>query len=518
MAQQGDARAQYSLAVLYQKGQGLAKNDARALEWARRAADQDYKPGQILLQKLQAKTRAAAADVEAKPAEPKRQLTDLQRTEAAVGNLLRQISKRFADDGTLHYGGLQSRKLDDAIQVTIPDVVVRSSKGDLFELGEISAMVRHLDQRFDAITLALPGEIRFRSAAGLRGRATIAERLAKLRWDRELKISTEFEVRLGQLVFLDGAGAEKGRIGELLARADVTEADDLWSGPVRISLSKLNLTDGDQSGLQLESAAIVLNFQDLDLSAYAAYGTIPHKDKQAGGDGMPTLESMLTMASGIGLQVKIERLSVRNPDQGAFQLANADYGLELTSPDGKLLNFALTLRHTGLRGMGGAAPGAMMPQDLDIAMALENLPIATLANVGVTAAVEIALLGGVNSSAKQFNRLRRELSDATTVLRLKQVKVAARDYSIDMAMTLLADESAKAGFVGGGDLRIWGLTKLLSALGIQDLPALAELIKLGDPFDAGRGLLFALAMQPDGLLAVNGDPVMSLAPFQDKAE
>jgi hypothetical protein len=513
LAQQGDARAQYSMAVLFQKGLVLERDEAKALAWAALAAEQGYKPGQGLLRQLEATAAMpAAAKVAPNPPEPEHRMTDLQRTEAAVEDLLQQISARLAGDGTLHYGAPRTRRLRDAIQVTIPEIIIRSSKGDVFELGEVSANIRRLDERFDAITVALPGEVLFRNAAGPLGRITIAKRLARLRWDRHLETSTEFEFRLTQLAFLNAGGDEMGRIGEILARADVTEAQGLWSGPVRISLSKLNMTDGQQSHIRLESATLVLDFQGLDLPAH--FASMASRRERGQAEGMPPLNTLLTMAGGVALRAGVEGLEMRNPAQGDLRLANANYRLDLSSPDGKFLNLALTIRHAGLRGTGKE----MVPEELDFVLSLENLPIETLANLIVPAAVDTALLGQVNSGTNVFDRLRRELSAANTVLRLKQLKVAAPDYRIDMAMTLLADEAAKAGFVGGGDLRIFGLHKLLSALGIQDLPAVAALVKKGRARNGARGLSFALAVQPDGQLAVNGEPLLSLAPIREGAD
>ena len=41
-AEQGDASAQYNLAMLYRQGRGLAEDDKAAAQWLRRAAEQGY--------------------------------------------------------------------------------------------------------------------------------------------------------------------------------------------------------------------------------------------------------------------------------------------------------------------------------------------------------------------------------------------------------------------------------------------------------------------------------------------
>jgi len=511
LALRGDARAQYSLAVMYQKGHGVTLDKVKAREWARRAADQNYEPGRRLFEQLQAGAKIAGGN---KPRKPAGQLSELERTKAAVEELLARIGGKIARDGALHHGQLQAEKLDDAIQITIPDIMIQSSDGGAFELGDVLARVRHVDQRYDDITLALPGEIRFRNSDGTSGRITIANRLANLRWDRRVETSTEFEFRFGQIIFLSDDNGELGRIAEILAQAQVVEAQELWTGPMAFSLTGLNMTNFEQARLSVDSARVDLDLRDLDLHAYARNSASPGWNGTAGTAAMPPLETLLTMASGLGLRTRIAGLSWQSPTQGAFQLAAADYGVSLSSPDRKLLNLTLTARHDGLSGTGSAAPEAMVPRKMNVALNLSNLPIDTLVSVGVAAAVEVMLLGQVTSGQEVFNRLRRELSAAATVLRLKRADVAAQDYNIAFDFTLRADGAAKAGVVGGGNLRITDLKNILDAFGIGEQPPLAALSKMGRPVTGGPGVSFAIAVRPDGQLTINGDAFTSLAPFQ----
>ncbi|HDW3841041.1 TPA: SEL1-like repeat protein [Pseudomonas aeruginosa] len=49
LAEQGDARSQYSLGILYESGQGVAKDDAIAVQWLTKAAEQGDKDAQFVL-------------------------------------------------------------------------------------------------------------------------------------------------------------------------------------------------------------------------------------------------------------------------------------------------------------------------------------------------------------------------------------------------------------------------------------------------------------------------------------
>jgi TPR repeat protein len=61
LAEQGDARAQTSLAGMYYNGQGIQRDYAEAAKWVRRAAEQGYAPAQADLRRpvLQRPRRAA---------------------------------------------------------------------------------------------------------------------------------------------------------------------------------------------------------------------------------------------------------------------------------------------------------------------------------------------------------------------------------------------------------------------------------------------------------------------------
>ncbi|MBL6953753.1 MAG: sel1 repeat family protein [Alphaproteobacteria bacterium] len=533
LAKQGDARAQFSMAVLYLKGQGTPLDKAKAREWARQAAEQGYKPGQRLLQSLQPKKATAMLTTPPKRGKAtKRRLakgpmTELQRIEAAVGDLLQQIAFKLAKDGALKHGDLQAVQLADAIEVTIPDMVIHASDGGIFEIGTVVAHVRRQDARYDDITVALPGSMRFQKADGSNGRITIAKRLAKLRWDRQLATSTEFEFRFNELVFSLETGGEMGRIGEVLVRAEVLEDKGLWTGPMGFALTNLNMTNGGDSTLRLGQFNLTMDLRGLDLAAYnQQLGQAPAKSQTNAG-GNPSLQQILGLANGFGLRAKIEKLAIRHPQQGEFRLDQADYGLDLSSDGGHMLNLALNTSHHGLVGTGGAAPDGMVPRDLDIALALENVPSETIVNVGVAAVIEVALLGGLSSGPQVFERLRKELSTAATVLRLDRADITARDYHIAMSARLLAVLTAKAGIVGDGELRITGLRKLLAAVqpGSEQSPMaghmvrpLTALMEKGKSIDGGTGRLFNLALRPDGQLTVNGEPVLSLAPFSHQAK
>lgn len=62
-AQQGDAKAQCNLGIMYSQGQGIAKDDREAFKWLSKAAEQQYAPAQLELGVLYSQGRGIKEDL-----------------------------------------------------------------------------------------------------------------------------------------------------------------------------------------------------------------------------------------------------------------------------------------------------------------------------------------------------------------------------------------------------------------------------------------------------------------------
>ena len=62
LAEQGDADAQYNLALMYRKGQGVPQDDAEAARWYRKSAEQGYANAQYNLGVMYAKGQGVPED------------------------------------------------------------------------------------------------------------------------------------------------------------------------------------------------------------------------------------------------------------------------------------------------------------------------------------------------------------------------------------------------------------------------------------------------------------------------
>ena len=62
LAEQGDAKAQGILGLMYAKGEGVPQDDRQAVQWYTRAAEQGYAPAQINLGLMYAKGKGVPQD------------------------------------------------------------------------------------------------------------------------------------------------------------------------------------------------------------------------------------------------------------------------------------------------------------------------------------------------------------------------------------------------------------------------------------------------------------------------
>jgi TPR repeat protein len=61
-AQRGDRQSQVRLGLMYFRGEGIARDEAKAAAWYRKAAEQGFAPAQIMLGVLEKNGRGVALD------------------------------------------------------------------------------------------------------------------------------------------------------------------------------------------------------------------------------------------------------------------------------------------------------------------------------------------------------------------------------------------------------------------------------------------------------------------------
>ncbi len=500
--------ALYGRKVMHQKEQSVEQDVVKSLEWVRRAVEQGYQSGQHLLQNFRNDNYYSSTARHEKTLnfDP----SSLGGIKAVVEDLLQHIKDSMLSDGQLQYERLRTDHSDGTIRITIPDFVFELPSLGHLQLGDVVIQVRRENARYDSVCLDLPNECKFYTPNGTQGRISATKPFAKVRWDNHLQISSEFEFCLPSLVFSLDKGGEIGRIGEVFGKSNVLENQGRWSGPLHLSLSDVTLGKGDRLKIKLGSVRFVLNIQDLDFPSYAAMARAGPTKNQEFTSGLDPWGYFLTLAGGVRLQTDITELSVQDPFQHPFQLARAQFDIDLITSDRQILEVTLNTHYKGLSRTGEAKAEEKFPCQMKLNLSLDNLPIGAAVD-GVTAVVELVLLGRKNTDPNVLEQLRQDFSAAGTALRLKSVKVTARKFHFDLTLQVFAKAAANSGFIGDGVLRIHGLKKIMTKLGLQNLPPVAELIKNEKSNVGSECTSFDIAVRPDGMLTVNSCPVLSLA-------
>ena len=493
---------------MHQKEQSVEQDVVKSLEWVRRAVEQGYQSGQHLLHKFRNDNYFSPTAQHEKTfnSDP----SSLGVIKAVVEDLLQQINDRMLSDGQLQYERLRTAHSDGAIRVTIPDVVFELPNFGRFQLGDMGIQVRRENARYDSIYLNLPSEVRFCTPNGTQGRISITNSLAKVRWDNHLQISSEFDFSLRNLVFSLNQGSVILRIGQFLAKSDVEKTQGLWSGPLHLNARDVTLGNCNRENFKLASARMILDMRDLDMSSYATKAKMGPTKNQGFASGLDPWKHFLTLVSSAQLQTAITGLRIQDTVRDPLQLAKAQFDIDLTTSDRQVLNVTLDTHYEGLYEIGATKADDILPRKLDLTFSLGNLPVNSVVD-GVTALVEVALLGRMNADSKVLERLRQDLAAAGTVLLLKSAKVTAHKFDFDLTLQVFAEMAAKSGFIGDGVLRIRGLKKIMTKLGLQDLPPVAGLIKNEQLNVSSECTSFDIAVRPDGMLTVNSCPVLSLA-------
>jgi len=250
--------------------------------------------------------------------------------------------------------------------------------------------------------------------------------------------------------------------------------------------------------------------RDLDMSSYATKAKMGPTKNQGFASGLDPWKHFLTLVSSAQLQTAITGLRIQDTVRDPLQLAKAQFDIDLTTSDRQVLNVTLDTHYEGLNEIAATKADVILPRKLDLTFSLGNLPVNAVVD-GVTALVEVALLGRMNADSKVLERLRQDLAAAGTVLLLKSAKVTAHKFDFDLTLQVFAEMAAKSGFIGDGVLRIRGLKKIMTKLGLQDLPPVAGLIKNEQLNVSSECTSFDIAVRPDGMLTVNSCPVLSLA-------
>ena len=96
----------------------------------------------------------------------------------------------------LQHGTLRTVHSINTVQVTIPDIEFKHPNFGHLQIGDLVFQVRHIDDRYDVISIDLPSEFTFCTPKGFKGHITVVTPSVKIHWDNYSQTSSGVEINL----------------------------------------------------------------------------------------------------------------------------------------------------------------------------------------------------------------------------------------------------------------------------------------------------------------------------------
>lgn len=523
LAEKGNARAQYSLGILFEKGLGVEMDLKQAEGWFSRAADQGYGPAVSALRAIKArqasprqagpaavvKPKAPAATARAKP------LSEREQIHALVAELVHQVNLQLRT-GHLQYDDIRVSQSGTGFDVVIAGLVMRGGPGEQLQIGDVTGRFEPKGDRYYRINFALPSTLYAHEAGnGAPVEIRIGRQSNALLWDRDLELVVDMDVIWNEFVIVDSTGQAIGRIAKIAMVSDMTEQDGLWSGPVKLSMRDVELVQGQSGHLRLGEIGMGLDVDKLDMARYAALSRAVSQGEQKPDRTMQQLRRLL---AGAKLKVYLRGLDIDGPDDRVFGLADGSYRLGIAGLDRKLASIEMAYAHSGLRGEPPDVP-ALTPRDASLRLTFDRLPVKTLLQTGITAALEYMFFGEVGEQGDVLNQLRLSLSEARTELRIADGRFAGPNLLMTVGGLLSADGQALWGLSGEVGVTVLGLDKLIAAVEAErppvprspERPSFGDMMRsLGQLAADGKTYLYKFVLNRQGQFLVNGQDAAPL--------
>jgi hypothetical protein len=273
--------------------------------------------------------------------------------------------------------------------------------------------------------------------------------------------------------------------------------------------------DGNQDSFSLGKFSFRTIVDRLDMVRYAALSRAVATGRQTPKQTIGALEQLL---AGIAVEFTLEDLAIERPEAEPIRLQSATYRLGLNGLDQKFASLDMSYGHGGLEGAPPDVP-ELAPREARIRLVFDRLPIATLLETGVAAALEYMFFGQVGAQGDVLNQLRLALSSARTEFRIEDGLFQAPKLAIGIAGVLRADARAAWGLAGDVGVSIFGLDTLIEAYRANApkrpkgappsvLPTLLK--QLGQVSEDGRTYVYNFSVTREGQVLVNGENAMPL--------
>jgi hypothetical protein len=558
-AEQGVAEAQRNLGHLYRRGTVVAADADEAVKWYRLAGEQgDLEAQQVLAEMLASgreitRDEAEAAKWQALAAEqgggePEQRPGDedaaetVQLSDEADGAqaIRRRLEQYFKVYGA--YLGLDEVRVaerGEGYDVDLVGVRYPLDEGLYVDVGRLSFALDPMEPKLYRLTnVRIPDKMVVRNQLG----ADVGYAALNLR-----RLTGVFSTAIQNFIQLDAlvedlrlALSQEGTAVQLLTLAATVESErdgnGLWQMIESLRGSGLRIGEATLGEFAIEEFDFDGKVDAVDFAVWESALT-EFEAAAAGGSPNDLLNAMLSVfirgefAFYKGLDVGAAFRGISLAGFPAFTLDQFGFRLSAEEAGKGLSKGRFALAHSGLALADGADAELnpfpdLTPEASSLDIAVERFPSRlTMKAFGdlLSAAVEAESRHQQDSNMlmammgqKLLTDLRLVMAKVGTTIRFQNTSMVTRAARADLSGELRADASSLLGAVGGLDLRVSGLARIVEALaaeegGDQGQPGLIEVLRSiakreqdagGAPVDS-----FRFDLTPQGSVTVNGVPM-----------
>jgi hypothetical protein len=448
-------------------------------------------------------------------AQPASAPADLSPRGQQVFKMVGQVLSEFQDSlggsgGEINHGPVKIEEAASAVTATIPKLTLTPGKNEpAIEIGTVTLTVTEAGANRDRVAVALPDRIKFPEGSTLR----IGQmRKTEMVWARELETAVGYDLDWRDLAVVDEENEVPVQIGAVRATMSLRESKPgRYTGPFSLTLSNLTATDDEEdTKIKLGSLTVATEVVDFDIKRVKALTSGKTDDPAA---MFAVVQELPKLAAKMSSTVSISGLTVASvEEETSFTVDQVDLNFAFEDIDRPAARLALTYKHAGmsLEGLEDYVPEGFAPRRATLALAVEKLPLAKLADMATPPS------GGAQAPPPSPEAALDLLAKAGTGIRLESLAIESETAEATADGLLTVQEGAAFGVAGGFDIRLRGLEaiikelKELSAGQPNPVVGFVEAIRKSGHAAGGGALGYKLEVKPDGQVLLNGNELMPL--------
>ena len=568
-AKSGHEQAQLEAGLIYRDGtRRVRKSPTKALEYLSAAAAQGNAEAELALEELAEQGVTPSEPVEQAPSDQASsdqassdqailEMSEPDRIRAAILAWIDSVNSNFEGSGSGPRPEVIVTEAGGDFKVQIPDLAFSTGTTESVRFGTVELTLTPFGEppsdpnedwmasRRYRVNMTPPTRIELQSGLETYAITYDATDITGV-WLPAFFNFVETDFEFTNLALTDPAGQTMVTADSASWVANIQETEPgVWSGPYGMEISNVLLAPPEEgtvtlgrvwtetvlNGVRAEPYGRMINQMNTDPEAFFAALMDP-------ADGGAAITEMLELVTSSHFDLAIEDVSyVDIEGNEAFALAALGFGGSASQEGSDNAKFSISYNHSGLVAPLEGPEAEVVPKNTDLTIEVDRIPLESLAR-GMMEMIGLAMVEAARADSSAA--MSDDFSEAELQGRAMSIVSAAQtgmtvDLSMDSALSSLAlnggvQASAEAlfGVTGAFDLSISDVDGVLAMID-QD-PMLAMYKDVFAAFvttaarepgpDGGEISKFAISIEPDGNLLVNGEnafAVMSgaMAPDQE---